>query len=277
MVDIIVEDTTFAISSVPNPKWSDAPDSKALMVMGLDTELPNRGIKDERRHPGQPDSGSRWWASSTVRYTYSFKGREMKSEFPGIKVTNCYINLKSRPSTDHTYGENYVKIGIPYKTATNLVMALNTDSRHTHVLGGCKSFEEDGCMWTNCSLKYKAAVQMIIDDSKHHILDSPNVTMATIKKEFNSSHTSCRSVMVDPEVKDYYLCDLILVAYGSTVLPKGATPANTEDFKMEIKRKGGTSPRQCRGHCRKQWNKPKHLWSRLICIWHACCIWFGLH
>ena len=157
-------------------------------------------------------------------------------------MTNCYINLKSRPPTNEidTYGWNYVEIGIPFKTAENLAMALNTDSRYNCVIGGSKSCEEDGCEWINCSLKNRTGkkppiLRMIIDEADHHIFDRPDVTKATVKKEFNRRYKSCRSVINDPEVEDYFLCHLVLEAYGSTVLPKGASPRNTADFEMQIK------------------------------------------
>ena len=49
----ILKDTMFAISSLPNPKWSDAPNGKARKVMNPATKWPNRDIDGEYRHPGQ--------------------------------------------------------------------------------------------------------------------------------------------------------------------------------------------------------------------------------
>lgn len=262
LVNIVLEDTMFAISSVPNPKWSDAPNGKARMVMIPAIKLPDRDIDDVCRHPGQPDSGSRWFAPTTVRYTYPFKGEEIKSLYPGIKVTNCYINLNSRPRTKEidtygtdyaeigippkkeidSYGKYYVEIGIPFKTAENLTMALNIDSGHNCIIGGSMTCDEDGCEWINCSLKRVLEegpkprhLEMIIDECDHHVLNSRKVTIATIKKKFNKRHKSCRNVINNPKVEDYYLCDLVLEPYGSTVLPDGATPTNTEEFKTEMK------------------------------------------
>lgn len=187
--------------------------------------------------PGQPESGSRWWSSGNFEYTYQFNGKVVTSCYPGLKLTNCLINLKSRQAVKgvDNYGIDYVEIGIPFMVVANLAEALATNTTHNCVLGGVKLSAADGCYWINSNIGPKPGqpgpcIEMLVSPDD----DEEGTKM---KQDFNQEFDSCRAVVEAEEVSNYYHCNLVVELYGSTVLAEGLTPSEVAGFEMHIKMK----------------------------------------
>ena len=74
LIDIVVDQTSYAIGQSPNPIWLSGPACRTKVVMGKLSKLSNSDSGDSKI-PGQPESGARWWGAINVLYTYDFGGK----------------------------------------------------------------------------------------------------------------------------------------------------------------------------------------------------------